>query len=120
MSQTCDSVTATVATFTITHLDGKSATTVKLATAAGYIDPAGITTIGTVTTVPTLLEITPGVGSSAGGVISVSGGGFGKNSTVKLFAGAVDICSKVEITKFGHFFCTTNAVVIPDAAVMKI
>jgi hypothetical protein len=120
VKQTCDSVTDTVATFTITHLDAIKATTIKLATAAGYVSPASITAIGEVKTVPTLLEITPQVGSSAGAIISVSGGGFGKNSTVKLFAGATDICSKVEITKFGHFFCTTKAVVIASGAVMKV
>ena len=82
VKQTCDSVTDTVATFTITHMADTTTAVVQLATKEGYVSAASITAMGTVTTVPTLLEISPSVGSTAGAVLSVYGGGFGTASTV--------------------------------------
>jgi len=118
--QTTSSVTATVATFVITHLADTTAATVQLATALGYVSKASITAIGAVKATPTLLEISPTVGSTGGAYISVTGGGFGTSSTVMLIAGGKDVCSKVQITKFGHFFCTTKAEVIAKGAKLEL
>jgi len=69
-----------------------------------------MTKIGQVTTTPTLVKITPNSGSIAGSILSVYGAGFGKLSTgVSLFYGAEDLCDKVEIHHFGHFYCHTKA-----------
>ena len=122
IAQTCKEISSdnTQVVFEITSMLGMTATSVKLATATGYVSDSSHTAIGTVTLSPNLQMIddpstTNGKGSSAGGsVLSVYGGGFGTASTVGLYdaTGSQDICESVEITAFGHFYCTTKAITI--------
>jgi hypothetical protein len=98
-----------------------STTTVQLATAIGYTSAASITTIGTVTTPPTMWEISPQVGSVAGGtVIRVTGAGWGKSTKIDLLAKGASVCSKVEITKYGEFYCTTKPAVVALGSAMQL
>jgi hypothetical protein len=115
--QQTDSVSVGEAVFTVTNLDGTSTDIVKLVSADGYSDTASEETVGTLTMTPTLISISPEVGSIGGSVITVTGSGFGMSvDGIGLYDGTQEICTSTEIVSYGVFTCTTDAIEIDNAA----
>lgn len=115
--QQTDSVSVGEAVFTVTNLDGISTDIVKLVSAEGYSDTASEETVGTLTMTPTLISISPEVGSIGGSVITVTGSGFGMSvDGIGLYDGTQEICTSTEIVSYGVFTCTTDAIEIDNAA----
>ncbi len=65
---------------------------------------------------PTLLSLSPTVGSAAGTVIKVTGSGFGSLTTnLNLWSSqSGNVCSKVTYVDPYTFLCTTNPIVMAD------
>jgi len=95
-------------------------THVEVFTSEGY--PTGAGSLPYLELTPSLLSISPLVGSAGGSQIIVTGTGFGLgtqglnlvDSTNKL------ICSKVDVLSYGSFSCLTNPAVITDGSGIKL
>lgn len=114
-AQQTNSVSVGEAVFQITNIDGTSTDVVKLLSAEGYSNTSSEETIGTVSLTPTLISISPEVGSIGGSVITVTGSGFGTSvDGIGLYDGTQEICTSTEIVSYGVFTCTTDAVEIDN------
>ena len=111
VAQTCISAGATEAVFQVDSMVDKSSSNIRFYTEIG-------TTLGASTIVshdfdPALVSVSPNSGGSSGGEkITVTGVGFGTDSTgVNLYheESAQDICQSVEVTAYGTFTCYTIA-----------
>jgi len=72
---------------------------------------------------PSLLSISPLVGSAGGSKIIVTGTGFGLGTQgLNLFDSLTNklICSKVSVLSYGSFSCLTNPVVIADGSGIQL
>lgn len=70
------------------------------------------------TMVPTLVSISPSAGSSGGTLLTVTGTGFGVDTTglnLVHSSSGTDICSEVTITGYGQFTCLTVAMEISSS-----
>ena len=65
---------------------------------------------------PTLVSISPSVGSSGGQNLTVTGVGFGADTEgLNLAIGGVEICETVSIIEYGWFSCFTKAMEIQSS-----
>ena len=90
-------------------------THVEVFTSEGY--PTGAGSLPYLELTPSLLSISPLVGSAGGSQIIVTGTGFGLGTQgLNLFDSLTNklICSKVSVLSYGSFSCLTNPVVIAD------
>ena len=96
-------------------------THVEVFTSEGY--PTGAGSLPYLELTPSLLSISPLVGSAGGSQIIVTGTGFGLGTQgLNLFDSLTNklICSKVSVLSYGSFSCLTNPVVIADGSGIQL
>jgi hypothetical protein len=92
-------------------------THVEVFTSEGY--PTGAGSLPYLELTPSLLSISPLVGSAGGSQIIVTGTGFGLGTQgLNLFDSKTNklLCSKVTVLAYGSFSCLTNPGVITDGS----
>jgi hypothetical protein len=105
-SQELVSTSETEAIFKITDLNGVETTSVTIYSAEGY--PEGAEIIHSITVTPALLAIEPAIGNSGGSKLTVTGSGFGmQTSGLNLYLDGTALCATVEIYEYGKFYCST-------------
>jgi len=108
-------VTDTVATFRVTETL-TSNPSLRVYFPDGL--PSGYDSFMTASIAPTLVSISPSTGSAGGTLITVTGTGFGVNSSsvnLQHTTSGQDICQEVTITGYGSFTCLTNAMEISSS-----
>jgi len=96
-------------------------THVEVFTQDGY--PEGATSLPYLLLTPSLLSISPLVGSAGGSKVVVKGSGFGlETKGLNLFDGKTNklVCSKVKVVSYGVFTCLTVPGVISDGTGIKL
>lgn len=105
-SQEFISQSETEAIFKITELNGVETTAVTIYSAAGY--PEGAEIEHSITVSPALLAIEPAIGNSGGSKLTVTGSGFGmQTSGLNLYFDGTALCDSVEIYEYGKLYCNT-------------
>ena len=113
--------TDTEATFTLAGLKSESANKVEIRFPDGF--PTGFDTVATIATTANLVSISPATGSAGGTLLTVTGTGFGVDTTgVTLVKTAddADVCETVTMTGYGTFTCMTKAEEILDTDVLAL
>lgn len=117
MPQVTTSVADTsTAVFTITNVLNTSSPLVQVFTSAGL--PQGWNNVKSLTWTPSFLSISPDVGSQGGTLVTVTGTGFGVNTTglgLKESGGA-NLCTEVNVTGYGTFTCLTAAMAVTSVS----
>jgi len=105
-SQELVSSSDTEAVFKLTDLNGIETTDVTIYSAEGY--PEGAEIEHSITVAPALLSIEPAIGNSGGSKLTVTGSGFGmQTSGLNLYFDGTALCDSVEIYEYGMFYCNT-------------
>lgn len=121
VEQTISSMTTTAIEFYLDGVTGTSASTIDIYLADGI--PTGAASIVSLDYTKALVSISAQVGSSAGSQLTVTGTGFGTDTTdVNLYyqEGAVNLCDTVEVTAYGTFTCNTIEMEVPDGATLQL
>ena len=111
--QTSLTAADTVATFTLDSILDESSSDVRVYFADGL--PTGYQDVSSITVYPTLLSISPSVGSFGGTLITVTGVGFGVNTgDINILHEATneEICEETNILGYGQFTCLTKSMEI--------
>lgn len=108
-SQTTLTASDSSATFQIINLLDLSSSDIKFYNSDGT--PNGASSISSHTFVPGLVSIEPSTGSAGGAKLTITGVGFGVDSTVNLYhqESNQDLCYDTEVTAYGTFVCYTIA-----------
>jgi hypothetical protein len=121
--QTTTSVDSdTSAVFTVTSAKDITSSDVKIYFTDGL--PTGFSLITSLTFTPNFISVTPNSNGSQGGtLLTVTGTGFGVNTTLlglKNITKNAALCKEVKVTGYGTFTCLTNAVAVAATDVLKI
>lgn len=103
------------------NIDDSNVTHVEVFTSEGY--PAGAGSLTYLELTPSLLSISPLVGSAGGSRIIVTGTGFGPGTqNLNLYDSKTRklLCSEVKVLSYGSFSCLTNPVVITDGSGIQL
>ena len=114
VKQTFVSVTDTSAIFALTSFGTQTPLIVKFYSDQGTPNGASLIANPSLEITPTLISLTPTIGSAAGTVIKVTGSGFGSLATSLNLWSVTNgnVCSKVTYVDSLTLLCTTNPVLL--------
>lgn len=121
VEQTPIAVTDISATFELSGMKDESSSDVQVYFADGYA--SGYADFKTLTATPSLVSVSPSTGSSGGTLLTVTGTGFGINTTgvnLVIEASGDEICAEVTMLGYGSFSCLTKVMEINAADVLLL
>lgn len=120
-SHAAKSATNTEVKFTLTNANDTTVNDIRFYTQAG--NPQGYASLTTITFAPGLVSVSPSTGSSGGEKLTITGVGFGINSTsVNLYhvESSQNLCYFVEVTAYGTFTCYTIVQEVQTTDTLKL